>query len=477
MYNNDEPNILGINNLIYNPSCVDQKVLTDDVVYVKEVTDFASFADFAGDNLNKENPFIPSYVYNNLPEILKQGASVYTDLRQKDVFLTGALGVLSGCMSSISGIYGDHISFANLFTFVSAPAASGKGSLVYAKAYGNNLHNKLKASTVVGKSKKILFIPGNASSAALIGHLSENDGRGIFFETEADTLSATFKNEWGNFSDLLRKGFHHESVSYSRKANNEFISIENPQLSVVLSGTPNQVKGLISSSENGLFSRILFYSFQSPLKWNDMSPNGNSNNIPAHFKEIEQGSGEIISKLNEHEVINYTLTAAQWKILNEVQERDLHTAVGIFGDNIVSVIKRTGIMLFRISMILSAIRSYDKIDKSTGLICTDLDFDLAKQLMDVYKVHIMSVYLSLPQNGETSTKKSFNGFYEALPNTEFQRKEAVAIGSELKIGERNVGTFLQILLSKNKLTNPRYGYYIKTKQTLFNKLQSLQSAK
>jgi hypothetical protein len=110
---------------------------------------------------------------------------------------------------------------------------------------------------------KILYIPANISSAMVIQHLKEGNERGIFCETEADSMGNTLKQDWGGYSDLLRKAFHHEPISYSRKTNKEFVEIDNPCLSVALSGTPGQVENLIKSSEDGLFSRFIFYSFKS----------------------------------------------------------------------------------------------------------------------------------------------------------------------------------------------------------------------
>lgn len=60
----------------------------------------------------------------------------------------------------------------------------------------------------------------------------------MIWEHEADTLADTLSKEWGNFSDALRKAFHHEYISYQRKTNNEHFEIENPNLCLALSGTP-----------------------------------------------------------------------------------------------------------------------------------------------------------------------------------------------------------------------------------------------
>ena len=83
--------------------------------------------------------------------------------------------------------------------------------------------------------------------------MKEGDEQGIFCETEADTMGNVLKQDWGSYSDLLRKAFHHEPVSYSRKTNKEWIELKMPRLSVALAGTPGQVEGLIKSAEDVLF--------------------------------------------------------------------------------------------------------------------------------------------------------------------------------------------------------------------------------
>ena len=70
---------------------------------------------------------------------------------------------------------------------------------------------------------KMFFIPANSSSSAFIQALADNNFTGVIFETEADTLANTFKQEWGNFSDVLRKAFHHESTSLFRRKDQEFM--------------------------------------------------------------------------------------------------------------------------------------------------------------------------------------------------------------------------------------------------------------
>ena len=64
---------------------------------------------------------------------------------------------------------------------------------------------------------KMFFIPGNTSSAMITKHLEYNDGMGCICETEADALTNALKQEWGSFSEIIRKGFQAEIISQSRK--------------------------------------------------------------------------------------------------------------------------------------------------------------------------------------------------------------------------------------------------------------------
>jgi len=45
----------------------------------------------------------------------------------------------------------------------------------------------------------LFYIPANSSSSAFIKALDDNNFRAEIFETEADTLASTFKQEWGSF--------------------------------------------------------------------------------------------------------------------------------------------------------------------------------------------------------------------------------------------------------------------------------------
>ncbi|MBG7611434.1 DUF3987 domain-containing protein, partial [Polaribacter sp. BAL334] len=133
--------------------------------YKNNIQDFAKYAKDANSNIstneNKENieniennkselinmPYLPNHVFDKLPKILKKGCEVFKDLRERDVFFTGAITIVSGCMNTVSGGYRGKKNFANLFSFVIAPAASGKGALTFARDLGMKYHERLVAQS------------------------------------------------------------------------------------------------------------------------------------------------------------------------------------------------------------------------------------------------------------------------------------------------------------------------------------------
>lgn len=413
-------------------------------------------------------PFIPESVYKGLPRFLKRLCDAFVDRRERDVFLTSVLGILSGCYTSVSGEYNGDRVYANLFIFIIAPAASGKGSMVWAKKIANPLHKRWAGESdepednpvtfavdQVLATKRVLVVPANSSASSLIATLSQNEGVGIICETEADTLANTLKQEWGNFSDLLRKAYHHESVSLSRK--NVLVEIDHPRLSVVLTGTPGQIQGIIPSTENGLFSRFTFYNFQTLARWQDVSPESHRINKAELFDRLGQWFAQKVTQLSQAPV-DFRLTPGQWQIINTKYEkllRDTQTGLGIDGQGMVT---RSGLMVFRLAMVLSATRRLGIEGKPQGadLVCNDTDFRCALELAEVYFQHAVNTYKTLPRQDRSGIKEAPRKFYAALPDEAFfSRAEAVVIGQRLGIANRTVDKYLAELYTK--------GYLIKDK--------------
>ncbi|MFT3846811.1 MAG: DUF3987 domain-containing protein [Lacibacter sp.] len=470
--------------------------------YTHHKPEFAKFANTAKlqsteqqppqEDYLKATPTIPEELYLQMPDLLQHGAMAFTDDRERDVFLTGALAILSGCLPGVKGLYAGNEVFPNVFSFAIAPAASGKGALKFAKMLADDYHSfVLKASReaemqynqelsehkqrISSKKKgdttteeppakptfKVVYIPANTSYAKILWHLEQNEGTGIICETEADTLGNVFKQEWGSYSDMLRKSFHHERLSSSRKGNNEFTEVNAPSLSIALSGTPNQVTGLIASSEDGLFSRFLFYAFKVEQRWKDVSPNANNINLTEHFKVLSGRVFNMVQFLQREETI-IELTTEQWQQLNQHCEGWLNEVTMFTAEEAASIVKRLGLILYRIAMIFTSLRKFENGEAATRIVCTDEDFNTALRLAEIYLHHSILMFNNLPKQSEATqfkTGDSKRKFFEALPE-EFTRQQAVEIGKQFQLSPRTVDDILHNATGK-ALEKLKAGHYRK----------------
>ncbi len=275
-------------------------------------------------------------------------------------------------------------------------------------------------------------------------------------ETEADTMANSFKQDWGGYSDLLRKAFHHEAITYSRKTGSEFVEVFLPRLSVILSGTPSQVSGLILSNEDGLFSRFLFYYYKAPSIWRDVS-NAGGVNYNDHFKALADQVYKIHEDLKSKK-IEFVLTHEQWDILNGYHA----SCLGLMSEEMSSSIYRSGLIAYRIAMVLSILRNENNLCYGCQMPCSDVDLNIAITLTDVYMAHDVLAYkLLLAPKGKKLDGVKMK-LFEALPSSEeFTRHQALEIGETLAVKERTVGKYLKEYADNGMVNLVRFGVYKK----------------
>lgn len=439
----------------------------------------------------KTTPTIPDEVYEALPDILKEGSIAFSDKRKRDVFFTGAIAIISGCLPKVTGIYFQERVHPHLYTFIIAPAASGKGVLKNAKRLADKYHQQvLNASREAQKKHdaemldykemqrnrkkgepapekpneppfKIVFIPADSSHSRMIEHLQNNGGQGIICETEADTMSGAKKQDWGDYSPALRAAFHHEKITLTRKTNNEYIEINEPRLAVALSGTPAQAPKLIASAEDGLFSRFLFYAFKNEIVWQDPSPQSHAFVYNDHFGALSQTVMDIIGFL-EQSPTEVQLQPGQWQILNTTFSGILSEVTIFTSEEASGVVYRLGLITFRLCMIFSALRKFENGEVTDTIYCTDEDFNTALTIAQTYLQHSILMFNNLPKQNEVMSFQSGDSkrkFFEALPE-EFTRKQATELGSQFKLSPRSVDEILKTATGVS-LTKLKAGLYRK----------------
>lgn len=431
-----------------------------------------------------DSPLISDRIYENLPPFLKDVCMVQKDKRSRDSVLISALTTLSGCLPNVFGEYGGRTYYPNLFCFVIAPPASGKGNLALIRYLAEDVHQaiikdckehysrykeEMKAykdpkrtyemAEPVKPDFKILLIPANTSHAAMMEQLYQNKGVAIIFDTEADALGNAFKNEWGNYSEMLRKAWPHEAISSLRKLEMRYIDILDPRISVILSGTPNQTIAIIKSAEDGLLSRFIFYVFTGDPIWLDVSPEGNKTNLTEHYKQC----GKKVKEMYDHFLRNpceIKLTSSQWDQLNKFGDRSLKDVHTFLTDEALSIPKRLGVILFRFAMILTCIRAFESNAKDSELYCSDEDFQTSLGICEMLLEHAKLVYVNLPQSAcilDPMKQKLF----DMLPSGWFSSKEAETLGKSFNLSDRAVRGYLKAFSDKGLLGKGKLGQYCK----------------
>ena len=445
-------------------------------------------------------PTFSQNIRNDLPSIMQRIVADSTSDVDADILVLGSLTVFSACIPNVFGVYDRRQVFANLFLFVTARASAGKGRLSLCRHLAAPLHQalrekykkqmkkyeELQAAYAANRKNSLnvppkeppfltLFVPANSTATVVYQTLAQNDGAGLLFETEGDTLANAFNSDLGNYSDGFRKAFHHESISYLRKKDHEYVEIVQPKFSAVLSGTPQQIFNLIPDAENGLFSRFVFYSMPTQLVWHDMFAYSSSI-ADEQFKQIGRDFFDFHKAFSKKRV-QFAFSRAQQNQFNEFFEATQLRFAQLFGDDIIASVRRLGLILFRFAMTLSVLRLIDgepksakKGEKDLRLVCADADFATALAMVKVLLQHTAAVFQILPRTVPSPrgrhqlTDAVRQKFLAALPDT-FDRPTYLKIADSLNIYEKTAERYIGEFCKSGQLAHPANGQYLKIPQS------------
>ncbi|AZA82135.1 hypothetical protein C1637_10110 [Chryseobacterium lactis] len=425
---------------------------------------------------NINNPLIPDKVYKSLPDILKKVTDNFSG-REKDIVLTSALGALSSVTPNVFGYYHSTIVYANIFTIISAPPASGKGVMMKARMLIEKIHdylldgsqnqwNKYEQDEVEEEQSKktksgnniiLKIVPANISSAELYNFMNKIEDGILIIESEADTMGNMLSNDWGNYSDVLRKSFHHEPMSMSRKGDGLYISVKSPRLSIVLSGTPAQLKSLINSKENGLLSRFIVYSFDEVIDFRNPFIDGNDDTNELIRNQSEKVL-QIYKSLKDRESqLKFELTLRQQQYFDQYFRNKQINLLrnGEVSSSFISNLHRLGLIFFRICMIFSVYRECDDLSQLSKLTCSNKDFILSLRLMEVYFEHSLFNFKNIDQYGLSENDEEL--LYSVEQN--FTREQILEKGTELGIPIRTIDDKLSQWTRKKIIKKISRGVY------------------
>lgn len=403
---------------------------------------------------------MPEWIFDKLPPIIKEAVNSGRTQQEKEMLLLGSITAFSAVLPMFYGVYGNKKLSPNLYFYAVGEASSGKGTLEFCRSLVDNIHqdelavfrrqyanykeqlnyfmsNKKKEGTTEPEEPKLrmLIMPANTTATSLYQHIAANNKGLIMIDTEGDTMLSAFKSDKGNYSEGLRKAFHNEEISYTRRTDNEYVSSRRPRLSVILSGTPVQAFNLFPSVENGLFSRFMFYHLPLGKEWRDeITPLG-ENPMEDCFAHAGQEFYKLYAKLISDKVLyRFFITDEQRDKFNAMFSELKPQFINIYDNDISSSIHRAGVMFFRMAMIMTALRSGENgamqiqeqkevmhekfVDLNGGGIpatsgestyeemvryvpCEDADFEIVCEIMKVVLQHIARVYQQIPKQQQT----------------------------------------------------------------------------
>lgn len=443
----------------------------------------------------EELPLFPEEVYAHLPPFLDSVMKSAISPSDRDMLLVGAIAVLSSTLGKVSGVYDERIVYPNLYLFVSADAGMGKGTLTLCRELVAPINAELRAvarqqlaDSDSGKDKDTpmlaLIIPANSSASAFIKTLADNNGTGLMFETEGDTLSQTLKSDYGNYSDTLRKAFHHEPVSLCRRKDREFLEVDCPKLSVVLAGTPGQVRNLIQDSENGLFSRFMFFNvkFERNIR-NVFVVTDTRHSKTEVFRQLGEQYKELLGKI-QREASAYEVSIPPflhghfmdyYNILN-------NECCEAIGNRMQGVVRRNGLMAFRIMMVLTIVRHltddrYHPMPEgqSLRLECTDEDYHTSLTIAGTLLHHSAYMFRQLEKPSSPASTSNRNDrreiLYNMLPDS-FTKQEYLSVVRRLEYSESTCNKWIDRYIAENLLRHCGHSKYEKVRKDSSDTLSS-----
>ena len=399
-----------------------------------------------------------------LPQILQDLLSVAHTTEQKDMLLLSLLTNASYALPRMRAYHGEnrHDYGPELMTMVLAPAASGKGVM----NYGRTLMKSIE-----GEHGKQVYIPANASSAALIALMQRFKGHGVIMATEMDTLSQTLRSSYGQFSDVIRCAAEHETIAQLRRLHNEFIEIRDPHIAMLLSGTLNQLAPLIKSRENGLASRFACYVVRSTPDFNDavwdadaIAEYGQTEH--ALYDRLSEQLGERYVWMTSHDYCcRFSLSDSQRQMVKRIFRSEAENYVKEYGNNFRQVVNRMPVIMKRIGMILTGLRLDMTQPMPEKVECSEADFETMVLMGHKLLMHAALMFDLLPDTqptevGIVSGSLQQKQFYDSLPQS-FSRTDADSLANTLGVSARTVDRWLTNWTQQTILQRVKQGEYSK----------------
>lgn len=312
-------------------------------------------------------PFFPEKLFKLLPQFWKDTLALRHRLpHEVDAVTVSLLAICSAALSKTE-MWEDPAHFPSVYVVVVGPPASGKSCVIQLRQLISGREEELELEASYNQRVSLngvvhtpmICMSADTTKARLVEQLADNGSLPLLqIESEIDTVGVASKQrDTGAFIDVYRKAYELEAVGRDNKTAGT-IQSNNPKLSFVLTGTPDQFISFFLSNQNGLTSRLTCYVFTKDTEYKKMRSKAE---MPKGYQEMEQRLIERFSEMchkqqNASETICWELSPRQLRYLN-IKSR--HMQENFENENERDTLRRTRAKIARFACILASVRHLD----------------------------------------------------------------------------------------------------------------------
>jgi hypothetical protein len=416
-----------------------------------------------------------------LPGLLNELCRHYAPGIEQTVALAAGLAVLSGVMPNtrvehFDKQYGLHIMFCLV-----ARSGGGKAILdqcaelarLVAKSVEEDNRRKnedwhVEKASLTGKDRAqdrmdlgpepfmaSAMIPANASKSYVLKAVQAAGETALMVETEIDTLTSANAQEWGDFTDLVRKAFHHEDYRMGRigaGSAGESVVIERPSLAIGISGTWGQFEKLFGDNvDNGFFNRFGFLISNASRSYRSPRPTEKSRSRGYWFKNASGRVVDLFDVLSGRDApLVVSLSDEGWDRVDAMFRPAYDRAADApMSERALPFVQRSAIVAARIIGVLTVLRAWEfkvPIDNGPGLVATGYDVDLGLHITSVLYDHGSALLSHLTPDGKpdplVQLTPDAREILDALPDV-FKRADADEAGDDQGVSTTTLKRYLK----------------------------------
>ena len=305
---------------------------------------------------------------------------------------------------------------------------------------------------------RCLLMADAVTGAALVYWLAGNDGYiTLLRHDELTTLKNAIEDRYGNFPDIVKKGFDNSKHEKQLRGDNEGYYIHHVGLALVLSSTPGVLRSFLGSYEDGMGSRLLGHFTASAPRYDEDLSDEQLQLFNQSLKASAEQVYELYHAVKEwHEQhtghhLTLWLSASQRSRMAHHFNRILkyYVAMENLGEEATPIIRRRAVDTKRIMMILALCRLLEELYRDSAghvflpddgrLPVTDDDFQSVLNFGDYLINHSIFMYYMVvgqPREDEERPRQLSPAEHFRLLSNTFTANDVILIGESHDVKRR-----------------------------------------